>query len=304
MKYYNKKIEEVLKEVNSTEDGLTSEKSSQLLATNGKNELPKPKQDSVIKLFFDQFKNPIELILVVTVVLSFVAKETVDAIALIFIIMVDVIMGTYQEWKARKDAEALVNMIKSTSRVIRDGKEIEIESSELVVGDIILLESGDKISADARIIECHNFQVDESALTGESVNEVKSTEILDEDTPLADRSNMVYAGTAVTTGRARAVVIGTALNTEIGKIADKVTNTKEEKSPLTIRTEKFSRQISIIIIIVAIITTIILIAKDYAWNEIFLCVIALSVSAMPEGLPLALTMALTVASQRDRKSVV
>ncbi|MGN1371090.1 MAG: cation-translocating P-type ATPase [Candidatus Coprovivens sp.] len=304
MKYYNKKIEEVLKEVNSTEDGLTAEKASQLLATNGKNELPKPKQDSVIKLFFDQFKNPIELILVVTVVLSFVAKETVDAIALIFIIMVDVIMGTYQEWKARKDAEALVNMIKSTSRVIRDGKEIEIESSELVVGDIILLESGDKISADARIIECHNFQVDESALTGESVNEVKSTDILDEDTPLADRSNMVYAGTAVTTGRARAVVIGTALNTEIGKIADKVTNTKEEKSPLTIRTEKFSRQISIIIIIVAIITTIILIVKDYAWNEIFLCVIALSVSAMPEGLPLALTMALTVASQRMAKKNV
>lgn len=304
MKYYNQEVEEVLKAVNSSEDGLSEETARQLLATNGKNELPKPKQDSIIKLFFDQFKNPIELILVVTVILSFIAGETVDAIALIFIIMVDVIMGTYQEWKARKDAEALVNMIKSTSRVIRDGKEQEIESSELVVGDIILLESGDKISADARIIECHNFQVDESALTGESVNEVKSTDVLEIDTPLGDRSNMVFAGTAVTTGRAQAVVIGTALNTEIGKIADKVTNTKEEKSPLTIRTEKFSKQISVIIILVAIITTIVLITKDYAWNEIFLCVIALSVSAMPEGLPLALTMALTVASQRMAKKNV
>lgn len=304
MKYYNQEIEKVLKEFETSEDGLTSEKAQELLAKNGKNELPKPKQDSVIKLFFDQFKNPIELILVVTVILSFVAGETIDAIALIFIIMVDVLMGTYQEWKARKDAESLINMIKSTTRVLRDGKEVEIESSEIVVGDIILLESGDKISADARIIECHNFQVDESALTGESLNEVKSTEVLDENTPLGDRSNMVFAGTSVTTGRAHAVVVAVALNTEIGKIADKVTNTKEEKSPLTIRTEKFSKQISLIIILVAIITTVVLIVKDYAWNEIFLCVIALSVSAMPEGLPLALTMALTVASTRMAKKNV
>lgn len=304
MKYYNQEIEKVLKEFETSEDGLTSEKARELLQKNGRNELPKPKQDSVIKLFFDQFKNPIELILVVTVILSFVAGETIDAIALIFIIMVDVLMGTYQEWKARKDAESLINMIKSTTRVLRDGKEIEVESSEIVVGDIILLESGDKISADARIIECHNFQVDESALTGESLNEVKSTEVLDENTPLGDRSNMVFAGTSVTTGRAHAVVVATALNTEIGKIADKVTNTKEEKSPLTIRTEKFSKQISLIIILVAIITTIVLIVKDYAWNEIFLCVIALSVSAMPEGLPLALTMALTVASTRMAKKNV
>ena len=304
MKYYNKSIEEVLKELNTNEKGLSQHAANELLIKNGKNELPKKKQDSVFKLFFEQFKNPIELILVVTVILSFIAGETIDAIALIFIIMVDVLMGTYQEWKARKDAEALINMIKSTSRVLRDGKEIQIESCDLVVGDIILLESGDKISADARIIECHNFQVDESALTGESVAEVKSTEVLEESTPLGDRSNMVFAGTSVTTGRAHAVVVGTALNTEIGKIADKVTNTKEEKSPLTIRTEKFSKQISIIIIIVAIITTGVLIAKDYAWNEIFLCVIALSVSAMPEGLPLALTMALTVASTRMAKKNV
>ena len=304
MKYYTKEIEEVMKEFQTSEDGLTSKQAQELLVKNGKNELPKPKQDSVIKLFFDQFKNPIELILVVTVILSFVAGETIDAIALIFIIMVDVLMGTYQEWKARKDAESLINMIKVTTRVIRDGEEKEIESSELVVGDIILLESGDKISADARIIECHNFQVDESALTGESLNEVKSTEVLEEKTPLGDRSNMVFAGTAVTTGRAHAIVVATALNTEIGKIADKVTNTKEEKSPLTIRTEKFSKQISTIIVIIAIITTIVLMVKGYEWNIIFLNVIALSVSAMPEGLPLALTMALTVASQRMAKKNV
>ena len=304
MKYYSKSIEEVMKTFNTSENGLSDDIAKELLIKNGKNELPKAKQDSIVKLFFDQFKNPIELILVVTVILSFIAGETIDAIALIFIIMIDVLMGTYQEWKARKDAESLINMIKSTSRVIRDGKEKEIESSEIVVGDILVLESGDKISADARIIECHNFQVDESALTGESLNEVKSIDVLDEKTPLGDRSNMVFAGTSVTTGRAHAIVVATALQTEIGRIADKVTNTKEEKSPLTIRTEKFSKQISLIIIIVAIITTIVLIVKGYEWNEIFLCVIALSVSAMPEGLPLALTMALTVASTRMAKKNV
>lgn len=304
MKYYNKDIEEVLAEFHTNESGLSPKKANELLEKNGKNELPKAKQDSIIKLFFNQFKNPIELILVVTVILSFIAREFIDATALIFIILVDVIMGTYQEWKARKDAESLINMIKSTSRVMRNGKEIEVESSELVVGDILLLESGDKIGADARIIECHNFQVDESALTGESVNVVKTNEKLGDNTSLAERRNMVYAGTSVTTGRAHAVIVATALNTEIGKIADKVTNTEEEKSPLTIRTERFSKQISIIIIMVAIITTIVLITKGYEWDEIFLCVIALSVSAMPEGLPLALTMALTVASQRMAKKNV
>ena len=304
MNYYSNSIDEVLDNFHSSKDGLSEKKASDFLEKYGKNELPKAKKESILKLFLSQFENPIELILVVTVILSFVANEVIDAIALIFIILVDVTMGTVEEWRARKDAESLINMIKVTSRVIRNGKEREIDSSLIVVGDIILLESGDKISADARIIECHNFQVDESALTGESIGVVKTNETLLNDTPLAERKNMIYAGTSVITGRAKAVVVGTSVNTEIGRIADKVTNTKEEKSPLTIRTEKFSKQISIIIIIVAIITTIVLIVKGYQINEIFLCVIALSVSAMPEGLPLALTMALTIASKRMAKKNV
>ena len=304
MNYYNNKIEDVYKELESSENGLTNKQANALLEKFGKNELPKKKTESILELFIGQFKNPIELILVITVILSFVAGEIVDAIALILIILIDVIMGTYQEWKARKDAESLINMIKVNARVIRDGVETQIESCDLVVGDIILLESGDKISADARIIECHNFQVDESALTGESINVTKTSEVLKDKVALADRKNMIYAGTNVTTGRAKAIIVATGIDTEIGKIADKVTNTKEEKSPLTIRTEKFSKQISAIIIVVAIITTFILIAKDYPAREIFLCVIALSVSAMPEGLPLALTMALTIASTRMAKKNV
>lgn len=304
MKFYDKEVKEVLEYFNTDEKGLTIAEAKDLLEKNGKNELPKKKQDSIFKIFISQFENPIELILVVTVILSFVAHEVIDAIALIFIILIDVFMGTYQEWKARKDAESLINMIKVTARVIRNGGEMQINSSDIVVGDILVLESGDKISADARIIECHNFQVDESALTGESLNVVKNNEILPSDASLAERKNMVYAGTAVTTGRAHAVVVSTGINTEIGHIADKVTNTEEEKSPLTIRTEKFSKQISVIIIIIAIITTIVLLSKGFKANEIFLSVIALSVSAMPEGLPLALTMALTIASKRMAKKNV
>ena len=283
MNYYAKSTKEVLDELKSNEKGLTKEQVKASQAKYGKNELPTAKQDSIFKIFISQFYNPIELILVVTVILSFVAHEVVDAIALIFIILVEVLMGTFEEWKARKDAQSLINMIKVSTRVIRDNKEIEIDSSEVTVGDIILLESGDKISADARIIECHNFQVDESALTGESVGVVKTNDELSKDTPLAERINMVYAGTSVITGRAHAVVTAIATQTEIGHIADKVTNTKEEKSPLTIRTEKFSKQISMIIILVAIITTVILLVKGYPTNEIFLCVIALSVSVESLG---------------------
>lgn len=304
MKFYSKAIETIFKELESGQKGLSQKKATELLNKYGYNELPKKEKESILKLFIAQFENPIEIILVVTVILSFIAGEIIDAIALIFIILVDVIMGTYQEWKARKDAESLVNMIKVTTNVYRDGKEIEINAKEIVKGDIVALESGDKISADARIIECHNFQVDESSLTGESVNILKNADVLPEETPLAERKNMVYAGTSVTTGRALVIVTQTGINTEIGKIADKVTNTEEEKSPLTIRTEKFSKQISVLIIIIALLTAIILLVKGYQAQEIFLCVIALSVSAMPEGLPLALTMALTIASNRMAKKNV
>ena len=158
-------------------------------------------------------------------------------------------MGTFQENKALKSAEALTKLLKVKTKVKRDGKEIEIDSKDIVVGDILILESGTKISADARILECKNLQVDESILTGESLAVTKEDVLLKEDISLAERKNMVYAGTNVMTGRAIVVVVATATDTEIGKIASQVTETKEEKSPLTIRMEKFSKQITILIII-------------------------------------------------------
>ncbi len=299
------KLEEVYKKLNSRETGLTSDEATKRLEKYGKNILPRKKADSFFKIFCKELLDPIVLLLVVTVIFSFIVGEITDAIAIIFIILVDLFLGTFQEWKAEKNADSLSNIIKDTSKVIRNGKEIEIDSELLVPGDIIILESGDKLSADMRIIEAHNLTVNESILTGESINVSKLPGVIvKENTSLSLMSNMLFAGTTVTTGRGIAIVCSTGISTEIGKIADKVANIKEEKSPLSIRMNKFSKQISILIIIIAIIISIVLFVKGVDGNQIFLSVIALSVSAMPEGLPLALTMALTITSNNMMKKKV
>ena len=304
MEYYNIDKEEVLKELNTSMEGLSSKKVIELIRDSGYNELPEKKKKSIVSMFFDEIKSPMELILLLTVILSFIIGEVFDALVLLFIILVDVIMGTVEEYKARKDADSLLNMLKVTTKVIRDNKEIVVDSKTLVIGDIMLLESGSKVSADARIISSQNLTVDESSLTGESTEIIKNSEVILNNVALGDRTNMVYAGTSITRGRAMCVVTNTGVNTELGKIANKVTMTKEEKSPLSIRMEKFTKQIGLMIIIIALIITMILIYKNYTWSLIFLSVITLSVSAMPEGLGLALTMALTIASKRMSKKHV
>ena len=303
--YYNKNIEDLFKEIDTCENGLTNEEVLKRNNKYGKNELPKKKKDSVLKIFFSEFKDPIILLLIFAIVASFVVGEVIDAVAIIFIVLIDIIMGTYQENKANNTAEALATLVTDKTKVMRDGKIEDIDSTELTIGDIVLLESGDKISADLRIIEAHNFMVDESILTGESVQVSKNEDVITkQNVSINEQSNMVFAGTTVVTGRAKAIVVGIALDTEIGKIADSMNNTKEEKSPLTIRVEKFSKQISFLVLIVAVIITILLVVKDVPYNEIFLSVIALAVSAMPEGLPLALTMALTIGSNKMAKKNV
>lgn len=303
--YYNLKKEDVLENLNSSSDGLSSREVVNRIKKYGYNELPKKKNKSIINIFFEELRSPLELILIITVILSFVIGEVFDGVVLIFIILADVIIGTVEEYKAIKDADSLLNMIKVTSRVIRDKEKIVVDSKTLVKGDILLLESGDKIVADARVIDCHNLTVNESSLTGESIDIIKVSDALKGNMQLADRVNMIYAGTTVIRGRAVAVVTNTGIDTEIGEIADKVTNTKEEKSPLTIRMEKFTKQIGLMIILIALIITFVLLKKDYSYDVIFLSVITLSVSAMPEGLSLALTMALTIASKRmSKKNVI
>ena len=303
--FYNKNIEQIEKELNTSIEGLTSAQAQERLIKYGKNTLPKKKKESVIEIFFSEFKDPIVLLLLFTVIASFAANEIVDGFAILFIILIDVIMGTYQENKANNTAEALENLVKVKTKVIRNGKIIKIDSEDLTIGDYVVLESGDKISADMRIVEAHNFMVDESILTGESLQVEKNENIINrKNISINEQSNMLFAGTNVVIGRAKAIVVATSLDTEIGKIADSINNTVDEKSPLTIRVEKFSKQISMLVIFIASIITILLVSKGVPYNEIFLSVIALAVSAMPEGLPLALTMALTIASNKMAKKNV
>ncbi len=295
----------LLKDLNTSENGLSINEINQRLDKYGYNELPKNNQENIFKIFFRELKDPIVVLLIVTIIFCLFISEYIDAIAISFIVLIDLLMGTIQEWRAIKNAESLSNMIKFMVNVIRNGKEQLIDSKYLVIGDIVLVESGNKISADLRILESKNLQVNESVLTGESVAVLKDAKTINKDLPLSERCNMIYAGTSVLTGRAKAVVVGTGLDTEIGKIADNVTNTKEEKSPLTIRMNKFSKQISLLIVIIALIIAVILFIKGESGKSIFLSVIALSVSAMPEGLPLALTMALTIGANRmSKKNVI
>ena len=294
----------VINDLNSSYNGLTSLEAKERIIKYGKNELPKKKKDGFFILLLKGLLDPIVIVLIITIIFSFIINEKVDALAISFIMLVDLIIGAAQELSASKTADSLAKLIKVNTKVIRDEKEIEVPASDITIGDIILLESGDKISCDARIIESTNLQVDESTLTGESANISKIDTILEEETSLSERKNMVYAGTTVLTGRAKCIVTEIGIETEVGKIAHKVTTTKEEKSPLTIRMEKFSKQICLMIIIIALIITIVLFSKGMPGKDIFLAVIALSVSAMPEGLPLALTLALTISSKRMLKKNV
>ena len=299
---YNKNTETVMEILKTSAKGLSQNEVIERQKKYGKNILPKKKLDSILKIFFNEFKDPMIILLIVAIIVSFIAEEMIDALAIAFIVLIDAIMGAYQENKANHTAEALENLVTTKVKVKRNGEIVTVDAEDLTIGDYVLLESGDKISADMRIIDSHNLMVDESILTGESVHVTKNTETINKEKVLiAEQSNMAFSGTTVVTGRASAIVTGIGLNTEIGEIAYSINNAKDEKSPLTIRIEKLSKQISMLVLIVAIIITILLIIKNVPYNEIFLSVIALAVSAMPEGLPLALTMALTIASNKMAK---
>ena len=303
--FYQKSIEYIEKELKTSLNGLTSNEASKRIKEYGRNRLPKKKKDSVIKIFLNEFKDPIIILLLFAVVASLFVGEVIDAVAIILIVLIDIIMATYQENKANNTAEALASLVSEKVKVVRNGDVMKLDSTELTIGDYVLLESGDKIVADLRIIEAHNFMVDESILTGESIQVSKVSDVIDkENASINEQSNMAFAGTSVVTGRAKAYVVAVGLQTEIGKIAHSINTTKDEKSPLTIRVQKFSKQISMLVLVVAIIITVLLVIKGVPYHQIFLSVIALAVSAMPEGLPLALTMALTIASNKMAKKNV
>ena len=302
--WYANSVDYALKETKSSVKGLSSDEAKARLERDGENVLPQKKPRSIFAMLFEELINPIVLILLVAMIFSFVVGEILDAIVILGIVAIDAIMGAVQSKRAERIASSLSGMIKVKAKVMRDGVKTEVESSKLVVGDIVFLESGDKISADMRILECSNFTVDEALLTGESINATKHVEEVKNGVALGDRTSMVFSGSSVITGRAMCVVVETGLHTEIGTIARNLNEVKDEKSPLNIRIEKFSKQISVAIVAIAVVIFVIMLLQGNPLKDIFLCVIALAVSAMPEGLPLAVTMALTIASNRMGKNNV
>ena len=303
--WHNLKKNEVLKKLNTNkEKGLSNDEVQSRLLKNGFNELPKEKPHTLVSIYLKQFLIPLIMILMVAALLSFIIGEYLEAGFIMFVVIVNACLGAYQEWSAEKKANALQNLIKDKVKVKRNGKAMIIESEQLVVGDIVLFEAGDKIAADLRILDTYQLSIDEAFLTGESIAIVKKDKEVDEDAPLNDRKNMAYAGSTVVSGRGVGVVVETALNTEVGKIAEKIIYAKNEKPPLVQRMETFTKQISVVIFIIIGVMGTYLFINGTTLVEIFPFAITLAVSAIPESLPIAVTVVLSIATVRMAKKNV
>lgn len=314
MKEYLETKEQVLQSIGATTNGLTEAEASAKLEQNGKNKLAEGKKDSVIKRFLSQLADPMIIILIVAAVISAVTatfggegEGYADVIIIMFVVLINAILGVYQESKAEKAIEALQEIAAATSRVIRDGKLVTVKSEDLVIGDIVVLEAGDSVPADCRIIECASMKIEESALTGESVPVTKTDEPIDplgsSDIPLGDRKNMCYMGSSVAYGRGKAVVVATGMDTEMGKIADALTQAKDEETPLQIKLNQLSKILSIIVLgicvfIFAFDIVRALIVKDpitlSSTLEFFMVAVSLAVAAIPEGLAAVVTIVLSI----------
>jgi len=295
-------IDTILSHFCSSKHGLDHAAAETLLKRFGKNSLPETKPTNISLIFIRQFASPLIYVLVVAVILSLIIKEWSDASFIAAVLIINGIIGTVQEHSAQRAATALRHLVTTHCRVLREGDSYEINSEQLVPGDILLLESGDKIPADVRLLSSHDLEVDESLLTGESSAVLKNADlILDTETALSDRLNMLFAGSLVQRGRGRGIVIGTALKTELGKIAESVLAESTTKAPLQIRLERFTHRIAIIVGIAAVLMAGIALMRGMPLADIFLLTVALAVSAIPEGLPVAITVALAIGTRKMAK---
>ncbi|HSP12738.1 MAG TPA: HAD-IC family P-type ATPase [Salegentibacter sp.] len=294
--------EESLKKLDVSPAGLSSEEIPARMEKYGRNTLPSAKKLTLFKIILNQFLSPLIYVLLVAAVVSIVLGEYSDAGFIIIVLLINAIIGAFQEWKAEAKASALEQMIKLKVRVKREGRSFVIDGEELVPGDIVILESGNKVPADIRIITENNLTAEEAILTGESLAINKQSEALDkENVPVAERFNMLFAGTTISTGRGTGLVIATGKETEIGKIASSLKDLSIGKAPLVKRMEKFTKRISIIILIAVVLLGVLGYYSGIPMREIFFFVVAVAVSAIPEGLPIAMTVALSIGASRMAK---
>lgn len=312
MKYYLESSSEVFGEVKSTENGLTSEQARRRSAETGKNKLAEGKKTPLILRFLSQFADPMIIILIAAAVISAITsvlqKEfPSDVIIIMFVVIVNAILGVYQESKAEKAIEALQKMAAATTKVLRDGKVCEIPSEDLTVGDVVLLEAGDAVPADGRIFESASLKIEESALTGESVPVNKFIKAIglegQKDVPLGDRKNMMYMGSTVVYGRGKAVITSIGMDTEMGKIAGALSSAKDEQTPLQKKLGQLSKILSFIVLgicvfmfafdIVRALVTGTEMNLDFLLSS-FMLAVSLAVAAIPEGLAAVVTVVLSI----------
>lgn len=302
--------EEILKSLDSSFDGISQEESSIRLKKYGLNKLQQSKKTSLILKFIKELINPMIIILIIAAIVSGItaayANESFADVFIIFaVVIINGILGVYQENKSEKAIEALQSMTSSTCKVIRDNKISIIKSEDIVLGDVILIEAGDSIPADGRIIECASLKIEEAALTGESVAVTKHNNILSlnpgqSDITLGDRKNMVYMGSSVAYGRGKIVVTATGMNTEMGKIAHVLSNTKESQTPLQIKLSQLSKILSLLVIGICVFIFLFTIGKSYqnlsgkVFIDTFMVAVSLAVAAIPEGLATVVTIVLAI----------
>jgi len=298
--------EAVLVALKSSLHGLTHNEAASRLVEFGRNILPQAKPLGIGVNFLHQFASPLIYVLVAAALLSVVIKEWSDACFISAVLIINAVIGTIQEYSAQRAAAALQELVSTRCRVFREGDTYEINAEELVSGDIVLLESGDKVPADLRLLVSHDLEVDESLLTGESLPLLKDTNaVLAEDIVLGDRVNMLFTGTLVGRGRARGVVVSTAINTELGRIAADVLFKPSPKAPLQVRMDKFTHRVAIFVGIAALMMFSVAVMRGTPFGEVFLLAVALAVSVIPEGLPVALTVALAIGMRRmSRRNVI
>ena len=318
MKHYLESVEAVFKEVQSSEAGLSSAEAAARLERNGKNKLAEAKKVSTLTRFFNQLKDPMIIILLVAAVISAATHiiehgwaVPTDSIIILAVVLINAVLGVIQESKAEKAVEALQKMSAATTKTLRDGKVVLVKSEDLVVGDVILLDAGDAIPADCRIFECASMKIEEAALTGESVpvNKLIQALTLGEnkgmEVSLGDRKNMAYMGSTLVYGRGKAVVVATGMDTEMGKIADAISQAEDGKTPLEIKLEELSRILTKLVIGVCIVIFAYNVITRYFFGsepvqflnvalDSFITAIALAVAAIPEGLVAVMTIVLSI----------
>lgn len=297
--------EEVLARLEATTNGLDPREVQARLALHGENALPTRKPPTLWGIFLHQFKSPLIYILLAAAAVSLALSEFTDAAFIFVVLLINAVLGTIQEWNAERSAAALQAMIQVTARVRRGGQDSVVPARQIVPGDLVMLESGDRVPADLRLLEVNNLTIDESFLTGENIAPTKHLDVLPEERPVGDRTNMAFAGSMVMSGRGVGVVVATGTATQVGQIASTVAFATPAKPPLLQRMEKFAHQISLFVGGAVALLSIVGLLRGMAPIEVFFLAVALAVSAIPEGLPVAITVALSIAVRRmARRNVI